>query len=161
MIDVVNNICFDYRLYGLLLLYIGAFLKKYNFQEKLKSSLGQFLKYKDDGDTITYKTLKDIDKDQETGHMVLIRSVCIISMLQKIMFTFRILKANPGIYFVETLRKLRDILGFKNKFSILLDIDEKTHGKRKLCEDQFLSCLKRYKVNISQKEEMKTDAKCV
>ena len=64
---------FLYRLYGLLLLYIGAFLRKYGFQEELKSSLGQFLKYRDDGDTITYKTIKDIDKDQEKGHMVLIR----------------------------------------------------------------------------------------
>ena len=56
---------------------------------------------------------------------------------------FRILKAIPGKFFVETLRKLRDILGFNDKFSILLDIDEKTNGRRELCEDQFLPRLKR------------------
>ena len=58
----------------------------------------------------------------------------------------RILSGNSGKSFVDILKRLRNILGFYDKFSILLDID----GRRDMCEKQFLSRLQRL-VNIAHR----------
>ena len=63
---------------------------------------------------------------------------------------FRLLSGTNGQFFVSTLKYLRHILGFEQDFSILIDIDEKRSEKKtEVCEEHFLSRIRRWKKNPS------------
>ena len=58
-------------------------------------------------------------------------------------FNSRIIQNQSGYFFVNTLKKLRKILGQENSYSIVLDVDEKKNGQQDICEPQFLERLRR------------------
>ena len=132
------------RFFGLLLLYIGAFLRKKRFTENLTSELA---KYIDNNTDLTHAMVKNIDGYEDgKGHMILLRlllKLLYISVLTYILFDSRIIQKQSGCFFVNTLKKLRNILGQENSFSIVLDVDEKTYGKQDICEPHFLERLRR------------------
>merc|ERR1719232_2144940 len=62
------------------------------------------------------------------------------------MVLIRIMMGISGRFFVDKLMKLRNILGFGDKFSILLDIDNrKEKDKRDWCEKHFSDRQKRWR----------------
>ena len=55
---------------------------------------------------------------------------------------YRIVRGVDGKLFCETLRRVRDILGFNETFSVLLDIEGSKQDGR-LYEEQFLPRLRK------------------
>ena len=55
----------------------------------------------------------------------------------------RLMKGQDGILFYDYLKEIRDILGFNNAFSIMLDIEKDKKKRRTMYEEQFLQRLRR------------------
>ena len=53
------------------------------------------------------------------------------------------MKGQDGILFYDYLKEIRDILGFNNAFSIMLDIEKDKKKRRTMYEEQFLQRLRR------------------
>ena len=54
---------------------------------------------------------------------------------------YRIMFGGDGILFTDTIRRVRDLLGLRDSFSVLLDID-KGKAKTEMYEEQFLPRLR-------------------
>lgn len=137
---------------SLLLQYVAAMIQK--FQEKHQplpqfnpmSILGPFLQAHLSNDSTTTKMISRIDRDNQKGHMILVRwilhVICNSLIHSYLTFRHRIVRGVDGKLFCETLRRVRDILGFNETFSVLLDIEGSKQDGR-LYEEQFLPRLRK------------------
>ena len=108
------------RFYGIVLQWMKALVTKAGTDFKPRSKLGMLIQEA----RITEEMMKDIDRGDGKGSMILVR------MLYK----------TEGQIFVKVLREVRSALGLDNSFGVSLDIDDETNTKEKrdLCEEQFL-----------------------
>ena len=61
--------------------------------------------------------------------------------VHKVLSFYRIMFGGDGILFTDTIRRVRDLLGLRDNFSVLLDID-KGKVKTEMYEEQFLPRLR-------------------
>ena len=52
------------------------------------------------------------------------------------------MSGGDGFLFTDTIKRVRDLVGLQNNFSVLLDIDRSKH-KAEMYEEQFLPRLRR------------------
>ena len=117
------------RLYGFVLQWIGALLEKAKIDPGIfRSKLANFIRKCD----ITKDILQDIDSDPNgKGPMTLVR----------------VLNKKEGRFFVESIRGVRDALGYSKKFSVIIDDESNTREANELCEEAFLKRLQMWNDN--------------
>ena len=107
------------RLYGLILQYCSAMLRKKGREPStMNSKLARVMNPSE----LTKRMLDQIDSGEDgKGSMILIR----------------VLGKEDGKILGSILKRLRDALHFENKFAIVLDIDDRNFASE-LCEEAFL-----------------------